>query len=144
MPNRVRSAELDMLDRSVPEATLSIPMLPATSHLDLDLPIFDSITFPSLDPVTLALHLDVLDLDSLGLDLDSRTTRGVHEMITLFRSNFMDCLSHGIPLPAGTNIIRPYQEILDFLKCITEVIIYIRGLAEDYVTWITKPRQFCI
>src|SRR5882757_4500430 len=47
----------------------------------------------------------------------------------------MDCLSNGILLPAGTNIIRPYQEILDFLKCTAEIIIYIRGSAADYVTW---------
>src|SRR5882757_6358832 len=100
MPNGVRPAELDMLDRSAPKVTLGIPMLPATSHLDLELPVFDSVTFPSLDPVTLALQLDILDLDSLGLDLDSHTTRRVHGMITLFHSNFMDCLSHGIPLPA--------------------------------------------
>src|SRR5882757_3632751 len=135
MPSGVRSAELDMLDRSAPEATLGVPMLPATSRLDLDLPVFDSQTFPSLDPVTLALCLDVLDLDSLGLDLDSHTTCGAHETITIFWSHFMDCLSHGIPLLAGTNIIRPYQEILDFLKCTAEVIIYIRGPAEDYITW---------
>src|SRR5882757_2032086 len=53
----------------------------------------------------------------------------------------MDCLSHGIPLPAGTNIIRPYQEILDFLKCTAEIIIYIRGPAAEYVTWdyVTTP-----
>src|SRR5882757_8785099 len=141
MPNGVRLAELDMLDRSVPDATLSVPMLPATSRLDLELPVFDSTTFPSLDPVTLALRLDVLDLDSLGLDLDNCTTDGVFETITVFRSNFMECLAFNFPLPSGVNIIRPYQEILDFLKCNAEIIIYLRGSAADYVTWdyVTHP-----
>src|SRR5882757_11406346 len=141
MPNGVRSAELDMLDRSAPGMTLGIPMLPATSRLDLKLLAFDSTTFPSLDPVMLALRLDVLDLDSLGLDLDSHTTRGAFETVTVFRSHFMECLAFGIPLPSGTNIIRPYQEILDFLKCNAEIIIFLRGPAAEYVTWdyVTHP-----
>jgi len=141
MPNGVRPAELDMLDRSAPETTLGVPMLPATSRLDLELPAFDATTFPSLDPVTLALRIDVLDLDSLGLDLDNRTTDGVFETITVFQSHFMECLAFGLSLPSGTNVIRPYQEILDFLKCNAEIIIFLRGSAAEYVTWdyVTHP-----
>src|SRR5882757_7040938 len=141
MPNGVRPAELDMLDRSAPDTTLGVPMLPATSRLDLELPVFDSTTFPSLDPVTLALRLDVLDLDSLGLDLENHTTDGVFETITVFRSHFMECLAFSLQLPSGTNIIRPYQEILDFLKCNAEIIIFLRGSAAEYVTWdyVTHP-----
>jgi len=141
MPNGVRPAELDMLDRSAPDTTLGVPMLPATSRLDLELPAFDSTTFPSLDPVTLALRLDVLDLDSLGLDLDNRTTDGTFETITVFQSHFMECLAFGLSLPSGINVIRPYQEILDFLKCNAEIIIFLRGSAAVYVTWdyVTHP-----
>ena len=141
MPNGVRPAELDMLDRSAPDTTLGVPMLPATSRLDLELPVFDSTTFPSLDPVTLALRLDVLDLDNLGLDLDNHTTDGVFETITVFQSHFMECLAFGLSLPSGINIIRPYQEILDFLKCNAEIIIFLRGSAAEYVTWdyVTHP-----
>src|SRR5882757_2974618 len=135
MPGGVRSAELDMLDRSTPEATLGVPTLPATSRLDLELPAFDSITFPSLDPVTLALRLDVLNLNALGLDTDNRTSQGYYEPITIFREHFMECLAFGLPLPSGTNIIRPYQEILELLKWTAEYIILLRGPAEQYVTW---------
>src|SRR5882757_9687736 len=135
MPDGVRPAELDMLDRSAPDMTLGVPMLPTTSRLDLELLAFDSTTFPSLDPVTLALRLDILDLDSLGLDLDNHTTRGVFEVITVFRSHFMECLAFGFPLPSGTNVIRPYQEILELLKCTVEYIIYVRGPASQFITW---------
>src|SRR5882757_7838927 len=135
MPSGVRSAELDMLDRSAPDTTLGVPMLPATSCLDLKLPAFDSTTFPCLDPVTLALRLDVLNLDTLGLDTDNRTTHRYYKLITVFQENFMECLAFQFPLPSGTNIIRPYQEILELLKWTAEYVIYLRGPAEQYVTW---------
>src|SRR5882757_430969 len=134
MPNGVRSAELDMLDRSAPDTTLGVPMLPAISRLDLELPAFDSTTFPSLDPVTLALRIDVLDLDSLGLDLNNRTTDGRFETSTVCKTHFMESVTFGLSLPSGTNIIRPYQEILDFLKCNAEIIIFLRGSTAEYVT----------
>ena len=135
MPNGTRSTELDLLDRSAPNVTIGVPTLPACSRQDLELPAFDSTTFPSLDPVTLALRLDVLDLESLGLDLDTQTAHGAYDTITILPSNFTECLHNGFPLPAGTNVIRPYQEILEFLRCTAEIVIFIRGSAAEYVTW---------